>query len=51
MREVLVRLPTRLLSYCVMPNHWHMVLRPRQDGELSAFVRWLAVNRTEGRGG
>ena len=33
--------PTRLLAYCVMPNHWHMVLWPRKDGELTAFVRWL----------
>ena len=33
--------PTRLLAYCLMPNHWHMVLWPRQDGELTAFLRWL----------
>jgi putative transposase len=33
--------PTRLLGYCLLPNHWHMVLWPRRDGELSAFVRWL----------
>ena len=24
-RDPLVRQPTGLLSYCVMPNHWHMV--------------------------
>lgn len=35
------RHPMRILSYCVMPNHWHMVLWPREDGELTAFVRWL----------
>ena len=33
--------PTRLLGYCLMPNHWHLVLWPRRDGELTAFVRWL----------
>lgn len=33
--------PTRLLAYCLMPNHWHMVLWPRQDDELTAFLRWL----------
>ncbi len=22
----------RLLSFCVMPNHWHLVLWPREDG-------------------
>ena len=20
----------RLLAYCLMPNHWHLVLRPRE---------------------
>ena len=29
-----------------MPNHWHMVLWPRCDGELSAFVRWLTHTHT-----
>jgi len=38
----MARHPTRLLAYCVMPNHWHLVLWPRADGELTAFVRWLA---------
>ena len=33
--------PIRLLAYCLMPNHWHMILWPRQDGELTAFLRWL----------
>lgn len=33
--------PTRILGYCLMPNHWHIVLWPRRDGELTAFLRWL----------
>ncbi|MGA3068411.1 MAG: transposase [Tepidisphaeraceae bacterium] len=32
----------RVLGYCVMPNHWHLVLWPRRDGELSAYMRWLS---------
>jgi putative transposase len=39
--EALHEHPTRLLAYCVMPNHWHLVLWPERDDELSAFVRWL----------
>jgi len=39
--EALVEHPTRLLAYCVMPNHWHLVVWPERDGELTAFVRWL----------
>jgi putative transposase len=38
--------PTRLLAYCLMPNHWHMVLWPRHDGELTAFLRWLTHTHT-----
>ena len=28
----------RLLAYCVLPNHWHLVIWPRDDGELSRFT-------------
>lgn len=38
--------PMRLLSYCLMPNHWHMVLWPKREGELTAFVRWLTHTHT-----
>ena len=23
------RYPVDLLTYCIMPNHWHLVVRPR----------------------
>jgi len=36
----------RLLGYCLMPNHWHLVLWPRREGELTAFVRWLTHTHT-----
>src|SRR5271155_4956132 len=39
--EALARKPMRVLAYCLMPNHWHMVLWPEKDGDLTAFVRWL----------
>src|ERR1700682_5536567 len=38
--------PTRLLGYCLMPNHWHFVLWPRRDGELTDFLRWLTHTHT-----
>jgi putative transposase len=40
-------LPTRLLAYCVMPNHWHLLLWPEDDGDLSEFMRWLTVTHTQ----
>jgi putative transposase len=36
-----------LLAYCVMPNHWHLVLRPHRDGDLSRFVGWLTLTHTQ----
>ncbi len=35
------RLPMRVLAYCVMPNHFHMVLWPRHAGDLSRWMQWL----------
>ena len=36
-----VRLPMRLLAYCLMPNHFHLILRPHADGDLSRWMQWL----------
>jgi putative transposase len=35
------RLPLRVLGYCVMPNHFHLVVRPRGDGDLGRWMQWL----------
>jgi len=39
----------RLLAYCLMPNHWHLVLWPRSDGELGRFVQRLTVTHVRRR--
>ena len=41
------RFPTRLLAYCLIPHHWHMVLWPRKDGEVTAFRRWLTLTHSQ----
>jgi putative transposase len=41
--------PVALLGYCVMPNHWHLVLAPEKDGDLSRFVGWLTLTHTQRR--
>ena len=41
------RVAMRTLAYCVMPNHWHLVLWPRADGDLAEFMRWLTVSHTQ----
>jgi len=45
--EAIERSGTRLLSYCLMPNHWHLVVWPKDDGELSEFVGWLTLTHTQ----
>jgi len=42
--EVLSAVPgVRLLAFCLMPNHWHLVLLPAEDGELSSFMLRLTT--------
>lgn len=31
----------RILSYCIMPNHWHLLLYPHTDTVLGEFMSWL----------
>ena len=33
----------RVLGWCLMPNHWHLVLWPTADGELSRFMLRLTT--------
>jgi putative transposase len=40
------KFPLEVFSYCVMPNHWHFVLRPAKEGQLTAFLRWVAHTHT-----
>ena len=47
LEEAVERYDTRLLAYCLMPNHWHLVLWPREDGELSRFLGWLTLTHTQ----
>jgi putative transposase len=45
--EALDWVDIRLLAYCVLPNHWHLVVWPERDGDLSEFMRWLTVTHTQ----
>jgi putative transposase len=33
----------RILAYAIMPNHWHLLLYPRNDGDLSRSLQWLGT--------
>jgi len=40
--EACERHPLRILAYCVMSTHWHFVVWPKEDGQVTDFFRWLA---------
>lgn len=33
----------QLFAYCLLPNHWHLVLSPSTDGSLSAYVHRISL--------
>jgi putative transposase len=45
--EAVQRVDMRLLAYCIMPNHWHLVLWPRGDGDVSRCIGWLTLTHTQ----
>lgn len=42
-RETVEFAPMRICAYCVMPNHWHFLLWPREDGDLARFMHRLTL--------
>src|SRR5437870_3808114 len=43
MAETREQSPMRICSYCLMPNHWHLLPWPENDGEMAAFMQRLAI--------
>ena len=46
LEEAVEKYNMRLLSYCIMPNHWHLVLYPKDDGDMGQFMSWLTNTHT-----
>lgn len=44
--EARERIPLRILAYTLMPNHWHLVVWPKTDTEVTEFLQWLTVTHT-----
>ncbi len=38
------RTPMRVLAFCLMPNHFHLVVWPYEDGDLSHWMQWLLTS-------
>lgn len=43
-RESCERLPMRVVGWCLMPNHFHLMLWPFEDGDLSRWMQWLMTS-------
>lgn len=37
------RYPVSLFAFCLMPNHWHLVVRPNDQMALSAYMHWIGT--------
>jgi putative transposase len=46
LRMATIRFGVAVFAYSIMPNHWHIVLTPLRDGELSRFMHWLTTTHT-----
>ncbi len=47
LEEAKEKFDMRILAYCLMPNHWHLVLYPRKDNDLALFMRWITLTHTQ----
>lgn len=47
MRDAQGRHPLDILAWCLMPNHIHLVVRPRENGDLSRWMHWLLTTHVQ----
>ena len=45
--EAVARFGTPVLAYCLLPDHWHLLVHPSADGELSRCLGWLSLTHTQ----
>ena len=46
LEEAKEKFDMRIFSYCIMPNHWHLALCPKKNGDLSKFMSWVTNTHT-----
>ena len=47
LQQAVARFDMRLLIYGLMPDHFHLLLWPRGDGDLSTLMHWLTMTHTQ----
>jgi len=45
--EGVERVGMRICGYCIMGNHWHLLLWPQGDGDVSEFMQWITLTHTQ----
>lgn len=56
-KTYLDQVPLTVIAYCLMPNHYHLLLRPEEDGVVAPFIQRLfnsysqAFNKQQRRSG
>jgi len=45
--DAIGRFSMPLCGYCLLGNHWHLLLWPRGDGDLPAFMRWVTLTHVQ----
>ncbi len=47
LEQVVERYGTDLLAWCLMPNHWHLVVKPHEDGESAGWLEHVNTPLTD----
>ena len=47
-REACTRVPMRVVGFCLMPNHIHLVLWPSGARDLGTWMQWLLTSHVHG---
>lgn len=47
LKEAKEKFDMRILAYCLMPNHFHLVLHSKKDGDIQKFMQWITLTHTQ----
>ncbi|PIR96884.1 MAG: hypothetical protein COT91_04295 [Candidatus Doudnabacteria bacterium CG10_big_fil_rev_8_21_14_0_10_41_10] len=59
LEEIKEEFPLDIFAFCIMPNHWHFAVKPKEDGDMGRFFgkftqkvtqRWHVSHHTTGSG-